>query len=77
MPDMTVRPQWQIRLDNEELGLVLKALGRRLGTGDFIESARILGDKLTDQKIAIQLEIGKNGQKLQQSVLEKRIEVEQ
>ena len=77
MPDMTVRPQWQIRLDNEELGLVLKALGRRLGTGDFIESARILGDKLTDQKIAIQLDIGKNGQKLQQSVLEKRIEVEQ
>ena len=74
---MTVRPQWQIRLDNEELGLVLKALGRRLGTGDFIESARILGDKLTDQKIAIQLDIGKNGQKLQQSVLEKRIEVEQ
>lgn len=47
MADLKTQLSWQLNLTSEDLVLILKALGGRLGTSEQVDEARLLGDQIT------------------------------
>lgn len=51
MGQMIMHPEWAFKVNNDEMLIILKALGGRLREDD-IDVAKELGDRLTKNRIA-------------------------
>ena len=51
MGQMIMHPEWAFKVNNDEMLIILKALGGRLRDED-IEVAKEIGDRLTKNRIA-------------------------
>lgn len=48
--ELKMKPSWEFSLDNDDLVLVLKALGGRLSGAKQLGDAQELGNRLTSQR---------------------------
>lgn len=64
MAEVAVHSDWIVRLETEELRLVLKALGGRLADEREQQEAKDLGDKLTRIRARVTLDSLRQADKL-------------
>lgn len=70
MPSLGSTMTWTLELDNDELLLVLKALGGRLKKEDHAHEAFELGNRITSLRVARLKQIAVNAYQLEQALSE-------